>query len=245
MNCDKVRAEDIVERYMLGQLDDAERDDFEAHYFSCSSCHEEVQIRQDLQSKFRDTDGVIVAKGSFESRRNWAIPATLAASIAAFGFIIWAAFIRPSVEPNALIALSSFNPPQYAQSTLRGYFDDAQELYLEAMSAYGAGNWPVALSGLEAAAELDPTAANISFFLGVCQLLTDETAHAITTLNQTIQLGESPYLQEAYFYLAKAHLRSADRSAALQALQNVVELHGDLESEARTLIQHLNSLNPQ
>ncbi len=32
-----------AERYLLGEMPDEERDEFEAHYFTCTECAEEVR----------------------------------------------------------------------------------------------------------------------------------------------------------------------------------------------------------
>lgn len=38
-----------VERYFLGELTDEQRDAFEAHYFDCKECFDQVQLSQDFQ----------------------------------------------------------------------------------------------------------------------------------------------------------------------------------------------------
>lgn len=42
MNHQKVAQTKMVERYLLGELADSERNEFEEHYFSCAKCAEEV-----------------------------------------------------------------------------------------------------------------------------------------------------------------------------------------------------------
>ena len=43
MTCTDVQERDVAERYVLGRLDEAERDAFELHYFECASCYSRVQ----------------------------------------------------------------------------------------------------------------------------------------------------------------------------------------------------------
>jgi hypothetical protein len=43
-----------VERYLLGELTDQERDAFEAHYFDCTACFEQVQMSGEFLRHARD-----------------------------------------------------------------------------------------------------------------------------------------------------------------------------------------------
>jgi tetratricopeptide (TPR) repeat protein len=79
--------------------------------------------------------------------------------------------------------------------------------------------------------------------MGACYLLTGNEKEAIASLNKTVSLGETPYLEDARFYLAKAYLRSRDITAAQRELEKVVELEGDRGSEARQLLQQLAILS--
>jgi len=73
-------------------------------------------------------------------------------------------------------------------------------------------------------------------------LLTGEPEAAIAQLRRTIALGESPYLEEARFYLAKAYLRRGELQAAESELRKTVELRGDREKEARELLQNVEAI---
>ena len=75
-----------------------------------------------------------------------------------------------------------------------------------------------------------------------CQLLTAQVDSAISGLRQTVALGESPYLEEAHFYLAKARLRQGDIRAARAELQRTIERRGRLEEAARSLLVQIDVL---
>ena len=44
MNCEQVRNQDLVEKYVTGQLHELEMSAFEEHYFSCDDCLKAVQL---------------------------------------------------------------------------------------------------------------------------------------------------------------------------------------------------------
>ena len=148
----------------------------------------------------------------------------------------------PEVDVPSLTELAHVLPPGYTTAVMRGVPDDATRRFREAMQRYVRGDYAGALSGLRAAASLDADAPDIAFFLGICSLLTGEPEAAIAQLRRTIALGESPYLEEARFYLAKAYLRRGELQAAESELRKTVQLRGDREKEARELLQNVEAL---
>ena len=49
-----VTAQNMTERYLLNELDPAQRDEFEEHYFNCTSCAADVQAAALLVEKIKD-----------------------------------------------------------------------------------------------------------------------------------------------------------------------------------------------
>ena len=144
-----------------------------------------------------------------------------------------------SLSP-ALAELARIEPPSYEPVRLRGAQDAAQQRFREAMDFYTAGYYASAIPGLEDAADLDPDAPNISFYLGACYLLEGRTSEGITALQHTIDLGDTPYLEESLLLLARARIQQRDLSGARAHLERAVSLEGDLESEASVMLQRLN-----
>ena len=91
------------------------------------------------------------------------------------------------------------------------------------------------------AARLSPDAPHISFFLAICHLLTGHVDAAVGGLQSTIALGDSRYLEEAHYYLAKARLRQGDVRAAQTELKRTIELRGQLEADARRLLAQVEA----
>ena len=135
-------------------------------------------------------------------------------------------------------------PPPYKPVTVRGAIDEASELFRAAMQHYVEGDYVTAIEGLQAAARLKPGAPDISFFLGICYLLMEQPDLASEHLAKTVAFGNSPYLEEAHFYLAKAYLRKGDIGGAEKELIRAVQLRGELESNAQELLGQLEALWP-
>jgi TolA-binding protein len=142
----------------------------------------------------------------------------------------------------ALAALAAVQPPPYAPPVLRGALDEAERRFRDAMRFYVRKDYAGARTELRAAAELDRERPDIAFFQGICELLTGEPVAAVAALRRTITSGESPYLEDAHFYLAKAHLRRGDLAAAASQLDTTIRLHGEREQETRELLRRLEAL---
>jgi len=262
MNCDKITRGEIAEKYVLGELSEPDREAFERHYFECSRCFEELQTYRALQLELKRAAPAIRAEPA-RTRIPWAWTwaPTAAVVLLAVGIGLWfrqhatvpipvpapvvrAPKVQASAEPPlpTLQELAQVQPPPYVPTTLRGAEDEAQQRFREAMRHYLKGDYGAAIPGLRRAFELNPKTPEIRFFLGACHLLTGQTDAAIFHLRATVTLGDSPYLEEAHFYLAKAYIRKRILSAARRELISLVELHGEREKEARWLIEQIELL---
>jgi tetratricopeptide (TPR) repeat protein len=142
----------------------------------------------------------------------------------------------------SLGVLARVEPPVYFPAALRAPSGAAAERFRAGMARYVEGRYAAAIPDLRAATILGPRVAQYAFFLAICELLTDQVDSAITGLQQTFALGDSPYVEEAHFYLAKAHLRRGDIPAARLELQRTTERRGRLEESARSLLVQLDAL---
>jgi tetratricopeptide (TPR) repeat protein len=143
----------------------------------------------------------------------------------------------PSLE-----LLARVDPPRYEPPTLRDVPDEATARFLRGMERYRKAEYAAAVEDLRRAAESDPDAAHIRFFLGVTHLMLGHDADAIDRLQATIALGDSAYLEEAHWYLAKAFLRRKDLGAAEAELKKLIQLRGSASDAAGRLLAQIEQL---
>ena len=110
------------------------------------------------------------------------------------------------------------------------------------MAHYRKADYGAAVTDLRAAAALDSEASHIRFFLAISQLMVGQDAAGIEGLRATIALGDSPYLEEAHFNLAKALLRRKDFGAAEAQLKALIQLRGSKGAEAGRLLTQIQEL---
>jgi tetratricopeptide (TPR) repeat protein len=269
MDCTIAARDEILEGYVSGALTEQDREAFEAHYFGCARCFDELQTLQAIR------DELPRAVAATESRRRmagWYATAALAAAVVlAVGLALWtrpgasdvpatAALQTPRQSERAatpppaapvttapagpsIAQLARFEPPRYEPLTLRGTPDVATARFQLGMEHYRKGDYARAAEDLRVAADLDPEAAHSRFFLGVSHLLLKQDDAGIDRLQATIALGDSAYLEDAHFYLAKAFLGRKESRAAETQLKKLIELGGSRRNEARRLLAQIQQLN--
>jgi len=240
MDCALVENENLVERYLLGELSGEERVAFEEHFFECEKCFEELENLRAIQAELaRSAEEIHAEVPESKPRRMWFLAVGVAAALIAVG--VGLRLLTPPTElPPELVELARFEPPSYEPVRLRGAANQAQQRFRTAMESYRTGDYVAAIPGLEEAADLDPTAPNISFYLGSCYLLTGRTSEGIAALQHTIDLGDTPYLEEALILIAKGKIRTGDFKGAIRHLERVIAMGGDFKQEALRIIEQLN-----
>jgi tetratricopeptide (TPR) repeat protein len=271
MDCGRVAREEILEGYLMGRLNEEERDAFEEHYFECARCFDELQTLRAIRGELRHRGAEFETRPTHSFLR-WATAAGLAAAVVlAVAVQLWMRPVLPSGQPEATNAptapqaqlpetprpqqpearvapgpsleeLARVEPPRYEPLRLRGAPDEATEQFKRGMERYRMADYTQAVEDLRAAAELDPGAAHIRFFLGICHLMLGQDNAAVDRLRATIALGDSPYLEDARLYLAKAYLRQRNLGAAETQLKRLIQLGGSESGEARQLLTQVERL---
>jgi tetratricopeptide (TPR) repeat protein len=256
MECVQIKREEVVERYLTGSLRPEERESFEEHYFACEQCFAALQAQRALQAELSASAPQIRAMPA-PNPTAWRWTAAMATAAVV---ILSVVVVRWSLKPHSsspapplqtaqsgpagpsLSELARFDPPAYAPTVLRGTQNEAVRKFRMAMKPYQHGDYAGAVTVLRAAVKLNPKDPGPLFFLGVSHLLDNQTDDGIAVLQQCITLGDTPYLEESHYYLAKALLRKGDATAARRELEEVVRLKGDHEDEAQRLLQQLAAL---
>jgi tetratricopeptide (TPR) repeat protein len=247
MNCDTISREGIVELYLAGELASEDVESFELHYFACGRCFEELQTARALAGALgANASSIRAAAVRPAPAWIWAGAAAALAALLAVG--VW---LVPTarVEPKAAQAqpapaadftqVARLEPAPYVAIRVRGSEDAAELPFRNAMIAYSKGDYRSAAAGLETVARLEPKSPGPLFYLGVSELLDGRTPDGIAALERVVAVGDSPYLEQAEFYLGKAFLRQNDAEGAKRWWKQTAELHGDREAEARALLGKL------
>jgi tetratricopeptide (TPR) repeat protein len=246
MDCRDVANEDVAEAYVAGRLEQVQREAFEAHYFECPTCFERLEVCRALRQGLSEQKAT--RRRSARRERVWEWSGVLAAAAVLAVAVLWTrpGPPLPSVTPASpgkppertatLATLGRFDPPSYSPVTWRNASTMSRTWFDSGMARYAARDYKGAIADLERAASASSSAPQVHFFLGICRLLTGDVEAGIAGLERTVAQGDTPFLESARFYLARAALLKNDRRAAETYLGRVIALRGELALPAQQLL---------
>lgn len=250
-SCPQMPTAEAMERYLRGELEEGAATAFEEHYFACDACFAALEDLRALRGELARTRTKVRLEGAMSRPLPWL---GLAAALLALGvagmFLLSRDRTAPGPEPTpttvstatVLAELARVEPPPWTPVRLRGDEGEAGQRFRAAMELYAKGDRAGALPILREAAALDPSAPGASFYRGACALLAGDADEAVESLGHVAALGETPYLEEAQFYLAKARLARGEVPAARRELERVAGSECPRQAEARLLIERLDTL---
>lgn len=202
--CSIVDGPALAEQYVARRMPEAERIAFEDHFVTCADCQREVRLADAVRTGLREPGA---AKESAPPRRRahawrWTgAGVALAAGIAAIAIVR----MRPSPAFAALGGV--LEPPVYLGVAVRGTPGRADSIFERAMNEYASRDYTAAAAGLRAALAAGQDSVPTEFFLGASLLMSNDARGAAAMFGRVVAKGDTPYLDEAQLYGAKALLR--------------------------------------
>lgn len=233
--------QELIERYIEGNLSSNELQDFETRREHDPSFRKSVEyhlsirkvITEENRAEFKDTLRKLEATKStakHSSRTWWAVAATLLLAVSSY--FIW---LQGTPSPEKLFA-KNFEPYRnIVQPVVRG--EVSEDLKTKAFVAYETGDFSKAalLFSELFEEENEPYAL---FYEANAQLATDNNAKAISLLTQYL---ESPrkLTNIAQWYLALAYLKEGNMIEVKERLQKIIDTKTHGHSEATEILEAL------
>jgi TolA-binding protein len=133
--------------------------------------------------------------------------------------------------------LAQFEPPLYSPDERRSSPHTRQ--FQAAMEHYVKRDFAGAIPGLRASVAAQADGPQAWFYLGICSLLVGDQVGGMQDLQSVIGAGDTPYLESARYFSAKALLGTGDVSGARVQLEKVIAMHGDLEKRSESLLTQI------
>lgn len=171
-------------------------------------------------------------------------------AVSVFGWLAWSSHDEPGVGrvagPRPQLVAASISDEQYtllANFPAPEYVAErrAPKAFRDAMELYAKGDFKGAAPQLQTIANANPDFAAARFYLSVSWLLSGDHISGIQELRDLIAQGNTPYLERAQFYLAKALLGEHDAPRAQTQLENLIAEHGSLTPQATALLLQIRS----
>jgi tetratricopeptide (TPR) repeat protein len=266
LDCSTIEERGVALDYAAGRLDPAAAEEFERHYMSCPRCAQLAAMAQALADELRAAPvEAASSRPRLAQARFLGVAAVLAVSLAGTLLMFWSRGGRPApegVEASPAVASSprstsgaldgeawvratAFDMPRYSPPLMRSDSGARGADMEQAMKAYASGDWLAAEAALRSPSTRDESRAAASFFLGAIALRLGRPTEALSRFDAVLALGDTPYLEEAHWYSAKALFALGNAERARERLRDVVKQDGDLLDRARRLLEETESLPPR
>lgn len=251
MTCNQVRARELVEQYLSGQLAEDDSSTFEMHYFECERCFAELETARHVRQAL-SVQADSIRREPLPPAKTWLLwlaPIAAAGALGVMAVTVWQHVAQPPapqvaqapvVKAKDYTLLAQLTAPVYAAPTLRSADTAASQSFRAAMLDYSVANYPAAIPKLQEAARLNPKSPAPGFYLGASYLLTGDYAHAATTLQTVIDAGPNDFVKESRFLLAQAKLKQNDPAAARALLQPLAAGKGEFAGKAQAALDAIN-----
>lgn len=229
----------LTDSYLYGSLSKEQQEAFELHYFECDGCFARLKAAERLHSK--EVPIVAAVKTpAFEWSELWKWKPLLAAAAALLVVVLLSTFvIQHSRHMKLIYDISTFSPPVYMKSEIRG--PGTPEPFAQAMQYYNQGDYTRALEILK---HIPAPSRNfqVIFFKGVCFLLVDELKNAVTELDIIIENMNASYYDEAIYHKAIALLRMNKKDKALEQLRHLSGMFSPYAPQAKELVEKVSNI---
>ena len=262
MNSEQDKQE-IIERYLLGEMDENEIAAFKKQLAADRLLREETELMRYIISAFR-LEGEKAALEAMQSVpedtfRKWMAPLrpvrkqkhrrlymriAVAAAAAIILFVLYIG-TRPQYTPEQLFA-QYYQTLPYEIYPVRGGFDltpDEREWMRLAETSYRQQDYAHALALYNRLFAQKPDQKTLPeevvFYSAICRLETDDLTGAIELLAYIASDGTSAFRDDAIWNLAFAYLKSGRRSKAVECLEQLIKKESDYTEKAKELREKL------
>ena len=226
----------------------------EKHLKQCDECraaYEEMQMLAELEDTFEINIQPAASKSSpLAQLKTWAKqiyavlwpPVRVLVPVAVTVLLVIVGY-QQLTGPTNLADLANTRPYPYEPLGVRQAFSPVQKLWNEAMNAYTAGDYQVAIDKLVRFKDAsgDSTNALTCLYLGVSYLQVQQLDLAAQEFEIVMQV--EPENAAGFWYLAQVYLQQENHTAALENLERVIELGQEpYASQARELVEEINKL---
>lgn len=233
--------QNLIEAYLQGTIEEAQRDRFEEHFFQCRKCFLGLQINETLRNKevrisLKEKPRLFVFK---------VLKPMLVMSSLFLLILVSALLLRQNRQARRLGEIARFELPLYHQSELRnfpGQGTDLEYRFSLAMRLFQAGKFAAALGILEQPPFAALAYPKIEFFRAICYLGENDPDRAGAILDTLIGTMDPAYFDEALYYKGFVLLRQGRKQAARAQFAKIAGMLSPMSGKARAMVRKIDEL---
>lgn len=233
-NGDKYAQQDFerIERYLMGEMDPAERADFEQELSGNTDLQTALEhtrllvkgieyagmkgMMDDFHSNIPDhSNETEFTQTTLKTIKSRVIPYLVAASILLL--VVFGAWWLTNLQPaHEKLFARHFQPDPGLITPMSG---GADYQFYSGMVDYKSENYENAIEKWNRVLEQKPLNDTLSFFMGVAHLANNDIENALYNLQQAITFDQSEFLDDAWYYLGLTYLKKGKKDDALKAMK--------------------------
>lgn len=238
---------ELIERYLGDSLDAEKRLQVEQRLASEPEFKRRMEMMRELNTMYSSEteDFRALLEHTYQEyaqkepqttvfRRYWLVAASVTITLLIATYFL---LLNNAADPQQLYAENFSLPPD--NLTVRAELPE-QELINAAMENYTNGQHQQASALFEQALEAQPDSVPLLFYSAVNFMALEETAQAVSQLNNVIAQGNSNYLMPARWYLALACLQSNQEAEAIEILNELQSSSSSYAPKAEELLEEFN-----
>lgn len=233
--------QNLIEAYLQGTIEEAQRDHFEEHFFECRKCFLGLQINETLRNKE-------VRVSLKEKPRLFAFkvlkPMLVMSSIFLL-ILLSVLLLRQNRQARQLEEIARFELPLYLQSELRNFPGQGSELeygFSRAMRLYQTRKFAAALDILEQPPFATLAYPKVEFFRAICYLEENDADRAGAILDALIRAMDPAYFDEALYYKGFVLLRQGRKQAARTQFAKIAGMLSPMAGKAWAMVRKIDEL---
>ncbi|MEM9920503.1 MAG: tetratricopeptide repeat protein [Bacteroidota bacterium] len=239
--------DNIIDQYLMHQLDDESRHKFEQQLAADSDLAEAVELRRILVRGIRTQSRDQLKQRLqriHQTHQSSSKPKSrgflyILIAVGLIAAILLALFLlRPAPPEPAKLYATYYQPYQVTLGSRDLNSDSPQIAQVE--SLYQSGQYQAAKSLFESLLAADPSNGMLQLGLGICQLEEGQLEPATTTFQAIIDQNNPQFKDQGRWYLALTLIRSNQAEQAKSLLEQLAQdPDADHHRDAQTLLQEL------
>lgn len=243
--------QDLIDRYLKGDMNSSERNDFEKLIKEDYEIRETIELQKLILEEIKQKESFdkIIKEGEKPTIPLFKV---LSFSMAAviIGILIWQPwFLSNDKIFNSYMTILEIKDPReisYTSSDLRGEECEYQNLTNDecvdvriAIRHYEIGNFENASKIFESV--LNPVRKNyeLSLYMAISQLKSGKVDQCITTLNEISNSRNDSIKETANYYLALSYIHLGDLSTAKSILKSLINNKGEYSDRSNQILKKM------
>ena len=239
--------ENLLERYLLNEMEGAEKSAFEARLAAEPALAKALELERDVHSLI-DYEGTAELKNRLQEidrriipptpkpKQTWHIWLSAAAVLAIIVSSLVLKFVYPDADTEALFAKHCHPIPNYIASRLP---DNGFERVEKAMQLYDTQQWQAAATELENLKSEYPDKPILGLYGGISLLMAGQPEKAMKNFDFILTQPASQFHAHAQWYLAMSHLKMGDTETSRTILNEIVQQETSFKESAELLLKEL------